>query len=60
MYSSSVLSAIFIEKFRELLKGKEMLQAISRVQEYAIRPILDELFTEEKLGDRNLRDETIY
>ncbi len=50
----------FIEKFRELLKGKEMLQEVPRVQRYATRPTLDELFTEEKLGDRNLRDATTY
>jgi DNA-binding MarR family transcriptional regulator len=37
-----------------------MLQEVPRVQRYATRPTLDELFTEEKLGDRNLKDETIY
>jgi len=50
----------FIKKFEELLKEKEVLKEVPRVQRYATRPSLDDLFGGKKLEHNNQKDETIY
>ncbi len=46
----------FIEKFSDLLKDKEKLQEVPRIQRYATRPVLDKLLSKDKIK----RDGSIY
>ena len=50
----------FIKKLSNLLKDKEILKEVPRVQRYATRPTFSELFTEEKLKNKKARSEIIY
>ena len=50
----------FLEKFNELLKGKEVLKEVPRVQRYATRPSLGKIFEERKTKDRKVKAEKIY
>ena len=50
----------FIKKFNELLKDKEKIKEIPRIQRYAARPSLNELFMNKKIMDKKLKDEIIY
>jgi len=50
----------FIKKFEELLKEKKALKEVPRVQRYATRPHLDDLFCGKKIGNKNQKDKAIY
>ena len=50
----------FIEKLSGLLKGKEPIKEIPRTQRYVTRPSLRELFKEEMVRDKGLRDKAVY
>lgn len=50
----------FVKKFSEFLKEKEEIEEVPRVQRYATRPTLKELFAEEKLRDEEAKNETVY
>ncbi len=50
----------FLEKFNELLKGKEVVKEVPRVQRYATRPSLSRIFEEGKTKDRKVKAEKIY
>lgn len=50
----------FLQKFGELLKGKEVLKEVPRVQRYVARPSLGEMFEEGKTKDRRAKAEAIY
>jgi len=50
----------FIEKFKKVLKEKEILKEVPRAQRYVTRPGLSELFRAEKLKDKTLKDESMY
>lgn len=50
----------FLEKFNELLKGKEVVKEVPRVQRYATRPSLGKIFEEGKAKDRKVKAEKIY
>ncbi len=49
-----------IEKYRKLLKKKENLNEVPRIQRYALRPTLKKLLPAEKCHDKIIRDKTIY
>jgi hypothetical protein len=51
----------FIKKFSEILKEKEKTKEIPRIQRYATRPSLDEIFSNKtKFRERRIKEETIY
>jgi len=50
----------FVKKFSMLLKGKEKIEEVPRIQRYATRPALRELFLEGKLEDEKARNEAVY
>ena len=50
----------FIEKFKKVLKEKEIVKEVPKAQRYVTRPALSELFREEKLKDKTSKDESIY
>lgn len=51
----------FIKKLSEILKEREKIKEIPRIQRYATRPSLDEIFSNKtKLRDRRIKEEIIY
>ena len=50
----------FLEKFSRFLKDRETLKEVSRLQRYATKSTLDELFIKERLEKKRLKDEIIY
>ena len=50
----------FAEKFKELLKGKERIEEIPRIQRYLTRPSLDTVLSSRKIKDKRGRDKSIY
>jgi putative transposase len=50
----------FLEKFNELLKEKEVIKEVPRVQRYATRPPLTRIFEEGTTKDRKVKAEKIY
>lgn len=51
---------VLIEKYRKLLKEKEDLKEVPRIQRYALRPTLDILLLESKCEDKKIKDKIIY
>lgn len=49
----------FIERFRDLLKKKEEIKEIPRHQRYVGRPLLSDIFKEERT-EKGMRDKKIY
>jgi hypothetical protein len=49
----------FIEKFKRLIKGKEALKEIPKVQRYVTRPTLEKIF-KNKRKDKKLKDKVIH
>lgn len=43
-----------VEKYRKLIKKKESIKEIPRVQRYAHRPVLDNLFSKNKNSDKSI------
>ncbi len=50
----------FIEKIKGLITEKEDIKEVPRLQRYAGRPLLSEIFEEEKTKDKNRRNKEIY
>jgi len=50
----------FIDKFDNILRGKGKLKEVPRVQRYATRPSLRDLFPQERLREKKFREEAIY
>jgi hypothetical protein len=50
----------FIEKFKGLLRAKQGTKEIPRPQRYVTRPLLRELFSEEGMRSKRLKDEMIF
>jgi REP element-mobilizing transposase RayT len=51
---------VLIEKYRKLLKEKEDLKEIPRIQRYSLRPTLDKLLLESKYENKKIKDKIIY
>ncbi len=49
-----------IKRVRGLLEKRGNIKEVARLQRYAARPSLSELFKREKRGDREERDKIIY
>lgn len=49
----------FIEKFKRMIRGKEALKEIPKVQRYVTRPSLKTIF-KDKHEDKRLRDKAVY
>ena len=49
-----------IEKYRKLLKRKENLNEVPRIQRYALRPTLEKLLPAVKCDDKIIKDKIIY
>ena len=50
----------FVDELRDLLKRKEKVEEVPRVQRYAARPSLAEVFRKEGRGHGEDRDEVVY
>jgi putative transposase len=50
----------FAEKFKALLKGKERIAEIPRIQRYLTRPSLDSILSSRKIEDKRGRDKSIH
>lgn len=50
----------FIDKFDNTLRAKGKLKEVPRVQRYATRPSLRDLFPQERLREKKFREEAIY
>ncbi len=50
----------FIEKFRDLLSGKEKIGEIPKVQRYISRPKIEEIIKKERIKDRRVRNRQIH
>lgn len=50
----------FIENFRNLLSEKEEIKEIPKVQRYLSRPNLEEIFNQERIKDKQMRDKQIH
>lgn len=49
----------FIEKFKRLIRDKEALKEIPKMQRYVTRPSLEKIF-QDKHKDKRLKDRTVY
>jgi REP element-mobilizing transposase RayT len=50
----------FVKKFGKFLKEKERIEEVPRIQRYATRPSLSELFAESKRENERARNETVH
>ncbi len=50
----------FIEKFRDLLLGKEKIGEIPKVQRYISRPKIEEIIKKERIKDKGVRNRQIH
>ncbi len=50
----------FVQKLSVFLKDKDKIKEVSRIERYAARPKLSEIFADNKIRDKKTRNQTTY